>query len=204
MLSLRKETELRETVRQVAHSLTVGAIVEGDEGSGGAMAADDISAAEIVSQAACAAAAGLHGVGDGRVVWLFEAIEQLLAARRTLRNTYAFAYFLSAGIERDLFDDLQAGLDSAVEALSKALEDGSKPPVRDEIVNLTEGARLRLRRLRERAEEGFGDHGGAVAEATAAAASWAAGPALRHPAALPRRREKQSGAMQDPIVLDDE
>ncbi|KZT74024.1 putative ring-finger protein ariadne-1 [Daedalea quercina L-15889] len=51
------------------------------------------------------------------------AVDELTKCRRTLKWSYAMAYFLAAGNEKQIFEDLQADLEKAVEDLSQLLEE---------------------------------------------------------------------------------
>ena len=51
-----------------------------------------------------------------------QAAEALIKCRRTLKNSYAFAFFMSEGVELTLMEHLQADLNSSTESLSQMLE----------------------------------------------------------------------------------
>ncbi|OSX64891.1 hypothetical protein POSPLADRAFT_1044325 [Postia placenta MAD-698-R-SB12] len=51
------------------------------------------------------------------------AVDELTACRLTLKWSYAMAYFLAAGNQKEMFEDIQADLEKAVEALSQLLEE---------------------------------------------------------------------------------
>ncbi|KZT24051.1 hypothetical protein NEOLEDRAFT_1135582 [Neolentinus lepideus HHB14362 ss-1] len=51
------------------------------------------------------------------------AVDELAKCRRTLKWTYAMAHFLAAGNKKEMFEDLQANLEKAVEDLSQMLEE---------------------------------------------------------------------------------
>ncbi|KAI9059786.1 hypothetical protein FKP32DRAFT_1633968 [Trametes sanguinea] len=52
-----------------------------------------------------------------------DAVDELTRCRRTLKWSYAMAYFLKAGNHKQIFEDIQADLEKAVEDLSQLLED---------------------------------------------------------------------------------
>ncbi|KAI0628773.1 hypothetical protein C8Q77DRAFT_1145356 [Trametes polyzona] len=52
-----------------------------------------------------------------------DAVNELTRCRATLKWTYAMAYFLSAGNQKQIFEDVQADLEKAVEDLSQLLEE---------------------------------------------------------------------------------
>ncbi|KAI0333171.1 hypothetical protein GY45DRAFT_1432668 [Cubamyces sp. BRFM 1775] len=52
-----------------------------------------------------------------------DAVDELTRCRRTLKWTYAMAYFLVAGNQKQIFEDIQADLEKAVEELSQLLEE---------------------------------------------------------------------------------
>ena len=56
-----------------------------------------------------------------------KAVEEVLRCRMTLKWTYAMAYYLSKGNEKDLFEDNQSDLERAVEDLSELLEQPIEP-----------------------------------------------------------------------------
>ncbi|KAI0781474.1 hypothetical protein BD413DRAFT_505614 [Trametes elegans] len=52
-----------------------------------------------------------------------DAVNELMRCRSTLKWTYAMAYFLTAGNQKQIFEDIQADLEKAVEDLSQLLEE---------------------------------------------------------------------------------
>ncbi|KAI0648414.1 hypothetical protein C8Q79DRAFT_955355 [Trametes meyenii] len=52
-----------------------------------------------------------------------EAVNELTQCRLTLKWTYAMAYFLKAGNQKQIFEDVQADLEKAVEDLSQLLDE---------------------------------------------------------------------------------
>ncbi|CCM05769.1 uncharacterized protein FIBRA_08002 [Fibroporia radiculosa] len=52
-----------------------------------------------------------------------DAVEELTRCRVTLKWTYAMAYFLAPGNQKQIFEDIQADLEKAVENLSQLLEE---------------------------------------------------------------------------------
>jgi len=111
------------------------------------------------------------------VDYLREATETLICCRRILKNTYPYAFYLAKGAEKNLFENLQARLESVTEALSALLE--ADEPKKSDILNTSAHARTRLSHLREGLEEGL--------LASASAATPAAG---------------ASGSSADPICLE--
>lgn len=66
-----------------------------------------------------------------------EAVDELTRCRVSLKWSYTMAYFLNPGNQKHIFEDLQADLEKAVEALSQMLEE----PIEDETVK---GLRQRM------------------------------------------------------------
>ncbi|KAL0957075.1 hypothetical protein HGRIS_003172 [Hohenbuehelia grisea] len=56
------------------------------------------------------------------VQFMKKAVEEVDKCRRTLKWTYAMAYYLAKGNEKELFEDNQSNLEQAVEELSELLE----------------------------------------------------------------------------------
>lgn len=56
------------------------------------------------------------------VQFMKKAVEEVEKCRMTLKWTYAMAYYLARGNEKDLFEDNQRDLEKAVEDLSELLE----------------------------------------------------------------------------------
>ncbi|KAH8100277.1 hypothetical protein BXZ70DRAFT_1008298 [Cristinia sonorae] len=52
-----------------------------------------------------------------------EAVDELTTCRVSLKWSYAMAYFLKQGNQKEIFEDIQADLEKAVEALSQMLEE---------------------------------------------------------------------------------
>ncbi|TRM70241.1 hypothetical protein BD626DRAFT_544688 [Schizophyllum amplum] len=61
------------------------------------------------------------------VQFMKKAVEEVDKCRQTLKWTYAMAYYLSKGNEKDLFEDNQSDLEKAVEDLSELLEQPIEP-----------------------------------------------------------------------------
>ncbi|KAL1721867.1 hypothetical protein EV715DRAFT_248230 [Schizophyllum commune] len=61
------------------------------------------------------------------VQFMKKAVEEVDKCRQTLKWTYAMAYYLSKGNEKDLFEDNQSDLERAVEDLSELLEQPIEP-----------------------------------------------------------------------------
>jgi len=51
------------------------------------------------------------------------AVDELTRCRQTLKWSYAMAYFLAKGNQKEIFEDIQADLEQAVEQLSQMLEE---------------------------------------------------------------------------------
>ena len=58
----------------------------------------------------------------GEVEFLKLAVEQVIKCRRVLKWTYAFGYFLSPGVEKNLFEHLQEKLEENTEHLHELVE----------------------------------------------------------------------------------
>jgi ariadne-1 len=86
--------------------------------------------------------------------YVLQAVEQLIQCRRVLKFTYAFAYTMADGVEKDLFEYLQAELDAATEAISRMIE-ADDVPERLALVNKTADAKARLAKFKEGVESGF-------------------------------------------------
>eukprot|EP01112_Ceratiomyxa_fruticulosa_P023049 TRINITY_DN8658_c0_g2_i2.p1 TRINITY_DN8658_c0_g2~~TRINITY_DN8658_c0_g2_i2.p1 ORF type:complete len:571 (+),score=108.81 TRINITY_DN8658_c0_g2_i2:228-1940(+) len=56
------------------------------------------------------------------VQYVFDATEQLIECRRTLKYTYVFGFYLEEGPEKQLFNFLQSDLEATTESLSHLLE----------------------------------------------------------------------------------
>lgn len=61
------------------------------------------------------------------VQFLRRAVDEVVKCRATLKWTYAMAYYLSKGNEKELYEDNQRDLESAVEELSELLEQPLEP-----------------------------------------------------------------------------
>jgi len=87
------------------------------------------------------------------VQYIDSATEQLIECRRTLKYTYVFAYFLTEGPEKNLFEYLQSELERNTENLSGALESpvGTQEP--RQLKDLTNLASKRLQHLLEGVSE---------------------------------------------------
>jgi len=91
------------------------------------------------------------------VQYILSATEQLIECRRTLKYTYTFAFYLSDGPEKALFEFLQSDLETTTENLSGALENpvGRDPRI---IKDLTLLAGKKLKKLMEGVAEGLTGH----------------------------------------------
>lgn len=79
-----------------------------------------------------------HGLTWIEVSFVMDAVKTVIAARRVLRDTYVYGYFLPDFVNRELFEFLQGQLESKVEELSGLIE--KKDPT--EVKN----ARLQVKR----------------------------------------------------------
>ena len=61
------------------------------------------------------------------VQFMKKAVDEVEKCRMTLKWTYAMAYYLSKGNEKELFEDNQRDLEKAVEDLSELLEQPLEP-----------------------------------------------------------------------------
>jgi ariadne-1 len=61
------------------------------------------------------------------VQFMRKAVDELSKCRTTLKWTYAMAYYLEKGNEKELFEDNQRDLERAVEDLSELLEGPIEP-----------------------------------------------------------------------------
>lgn len=88
------------------------------------------------------------------VQYVFDATEQLIECRRTLKYTYVFGFYLEDGPEKQLFSFLQSDLETTTENLSHLLENliGKDPR---QLKDLTHLANRKLRNLLEGIEEGL-------------------------------------------------
>jgi ariadne-1 len=92
------------------------------------------------------------------VSYVDRAVEQLIECRRTLKHTYVFAFYLPVGsAEKNLFEYLQAGLETATETLSGLLESKETSDVNEKkrCLDVTLAAHKRLKHLLEGVEEGL-------------------------------------------------
>jgi hypothetical protein len=94
---------------------------------------------------------------SANVDYIFDATEQLIECRRTLKHTYVLAFYLpDASPEKNLFEWLQEELEVTTEALSGVLEKpltGASAEKR-KITDLTNLARTRLEHLLEGVRDG--------------------------------------------------
>jgi len=76
-----------------------------------------------------------------------DAVQELTACRQTLKWTYAMAYFLASGSKKQIFEDIQADLEKAVEDLSQLLdesiEEESVKSLRQRMLDKTVYVRMR-------------------------------------------------------------
>jgi len=87
------------------------------------------------------------------VQYIKQATDALMETRAILKHTYIFGYFLPEKTNREIFEFLQADLESGVERLSGLLEaTGDKDRVR--ILNATEYVRQRQKNLLEGLADG--------------------------------------------------
>jgi len=86
--------------------------------------------------------------------YLLDAAEALIRCRRTLKNTYPFAYYMRDGQAKTLFEHLQAELDETTEKLSGLLED-ERGADRMPLVLCTASALQRLSHFTEWVEQGM-------------------------------------------------
>jgi len=88
------------------------------------------------------------------VQFIEQAVEQLIDCRRVLKYTYAFAYYLPSGPQKDLFEYNQSMLESHTEKLSELTEmsiDDVKSK-RSEVINFTRVTGKFLKSLLEEVE----------------------------------------------------
>ncbi|ELR20875.1 uncharacterized protein ACA1_278060 [Acanthamoeba castellanii str. Neff] len=95
---------------------------------------------------------------SANVDYIFNATEQLIECRRTLKHTYVLAFYLpDLSPEKNLFEWLQEELEVTTESLSGVLEkpiSGSAEEKR-KIIDLTNLARTRLEHLLDGVREGL-------------------------------------------------
>lgn len=89
-------------------------------------------------------------------MFINEAIDCILAARKVLRDTYVFGYFLPDDVNRALFEHLQAQLESQTEQLSALIEQKPLNIYRDrlKVIDLDKALRRSLENVIQGLEEG--------------------------------------------------
>ncbi|KAI0692221.1 hypothetical protein BC835DRAFT_1358164 [Cytidiella melzeri] len=87
-----------------------------------------------------------------------QAVDELTMCRLTLKWSYAMAYFLAKGNDKEIFEDLQADLEKAVEQLSQLLEEeidaGTVKDLRQRMIDKTVYVRHRHEIMLRDTEEG--------------------------------------------------
>ncbi|TFK22213.1 RING-5 domain-containing protein [Coprinopsis marcescibilis] len=95
------------------------------------------------------------------VQFMKKAVEEVEKCRRTLKWTYAMAYYLAKGNEKELFEDNQRDLEKAVEDLSEILESPIEPEnipnIRQQVTNKTVYVQKRNEIVLEDTANGFLD-----------------------------------------------
>ncbi|KAF8196588.1 hypothetical protein BJ912DRAFT_955748 [Pholiota molesta] len=95
------------------------------------------------------------------VQFMKKAVEEVDKCRMTLKWTYAMAYYLAKGNEKDLFEDNQRDLERAVEDLSELLESPIEaeniPTLRQSVTNKTVYVQKRNEIVLEDTAQGFLD-----------------------------------------------
>ncbi|CDO71887.1 hypothetical protein BN946_scf184940.g34 [Trametes cinnabarina] len=90
-----------------------------------------------------------------------DAVDELTRCRRTLKWSYTMAYFLKAGNQKQIFEDIQADLEKAVEDLSQLLEEpvesGSVKSLRQRMVDKTVYVRARHETLLRDTADGLAE-----------------------------------------------
>jgi len=90
-----------------------------------------------------------------------KAVEEVERCRMTLKWTYAMAYYLTKGNEKELFEDNQRDLEKAVEDLSELLESPIEPEhiatLRQKMTDKTVYVQKRNEILLEDTAQGFLD-----------------------------------------------
>ncbi|KAF4621447.1 hypothetical protein D9613_000058 [Agrocybe pediades] len=93
------------------------------------------------------------------VQFMKKAVEEVDKCRMTLKWTYAMAYYLAKGNEKDLFEDNQRDLEKAVEDLSELLESPIEadniPTLRQQVTNKTVYVQKRNEIVLEDTANGF-------------------------------------------------
>eukprot|EP01092_Planopodium_desertum_P004879 TRINITY_DN206_c0_g1_i3.p2 TRINITY_DN206_c0_g1~~TRINITY_DN206_c0_g1_i3.p2 ORF type:complete len:135 (-),score=7.55 TRINITY_DN206_c0_g1_i3:85-489(-) len=88
--------------------------------------------------------------------YLGEAVDVTLLARGILKTTYIFGYYLPEKVNQELFEFLQANLESTLEQLSEILEGKNQEATkkRVEVIDLTKNLKRRVQNLLEGIEGG--------------------------------------------------
>jgi len=93
------------------------------------------------------------------VQFMKKAVEEVEKCRTTLKWTYAMAYYLAKGNEKELFEDNQRDLEKAVEDLSELLESPLEPEnipkLREQVTNKTVYVQKRNEIVLEDTANGF-------------------------------------------------
>jgi len=93
------------------------------------------------------------------VTYIEQAVEQLIECRRTLQFTYVYAFYLAeGGAEKNLFEYLQAELETNTEKLSEVLEKPLSFDINErlKIMDVKNQAGTRLQHLLEGVEDALG------------------------------------------------
>lgn len=91
---------------------------------------------------------------------IYKAFDILKECRRTLKYTYAFAYYLYRNNQAEVFQQNQADLERATEALSGLLEQeiGVDPETSRKIMDTTRYCDRRRKILLDHCKEGYDEH----------------------------------------------
>ncbi|KAI0345047.1 hypothetical protein BDW22DRAFT_990646 [Trametopsis cervina] len=91
--------------------------------------------------------------------FMSQAVEELTRCRLTLKWSYAMAYFMAKGNEKEIFEDLQSDLEKAVEQLSEMLDEEvdaqTLKGLRERMINKTVYVRQRHEIMLRDTEEGL-------------------------------------------------
>ena len=90
------------------------------------------------------------------LVFITEATDGILAARKVLRDTYVYGYFLPDDVNRALFEHLQSQLEQQTEQLSALIEQKPLDIFRDrlKVIDLDKALRRSLQNVIEGLEQG--------------------------------------------------
>lgn len=90
------------------------------------------------------------------VEYIQKGVQQLIECRTVLKYTYIHGYYLEEGQEKNMFEFLQEDLEKTTEKLSEILESPVEKFDRNDIINTTKSAKMRLDHLLQGCQENFG------------------------------------------------